>query len=198
MPRLKPPTRSLRPVGEAEGGEQRGDPIVQLPAGHAVEAAEEGEVLGRAEALVERGRLGQDAGPAAYADPVDGRVQTEHLGLAGIAAQDAVEQPDRRRLAGTVVAEKAERFAGADLEREPVDGLYRAELPAETGRTDCGCCHALPATSGRLGAAIGRGGLERGIGGAFMTSQDVIDRAHAAVSDRRCRARQDMRSAPSW
>ena len=137
-------------VGKAEGFEQARDLVVQPPACHTVETAEECEVLGGTEALVQGGRLGQDACPAANADAVDRRVHPEHLDLAGVTAKHAVEQPDGRRLAGAVVTEQAERLARADLEREPVDGRHRAEPTAKIGRSNRGRRQTVPAAFGHV------------------------------------------------
>ena len=84
------PNAIVATVGKTEHREQCANLIVQLPTGNAVETAEEREVLGGTEALVQRGRLGQNACPAANADAVDGRVHPEHLRLAGVTAKHTV------------------------------------------------------------------------------------------------------------
>ena len=62
-----------------------------------------------ADAVVER-----PVGPA--------RVDAEHRDLAGGGVPVALEDLDRRRLAGPVLAEQAVHLAGTDVERQPVDG----------------------------------------------------------------------------
>src|SRR6185503_6667724 len=47
---------------------------------------------------------------------------TEHLHLALVVRHEALEDLDRRRLAGAVRAEQAEALARAHLEIQPVDG----------------------------------------------------------------------------
>jgi hypothetical protein len=127
------------PLVKSEHSEKGGNLVVEPPPGDAVQTTKEGEVLLRAEPFVERGRLREDTRPRSDADTVDGRIQPEHVDLARIAAQHSVEQPDRRRLAGTVVSEQTEGFARADLERQLVNSACLAETTGQIPRANGGC-----------------------------------------------------------
>ena len=91
-------------------------------------AAQVREVLDRLAAgqlVVERELARQVADPAVDRDRVDGRLDAEDRAPAA-RRPDVVEQrPDRRRLAGAVGAEEAERLALVDLEVDVDDAAVR-------------------------------------------------------------------------
>jgi hypothetical protein len=91
------------------------------------EPAEHAQRLGDGELGIEAGRLHDepDAGtPAPVASP---RVDAQDGHSAGARSQVALEDLERRRLAGTVAAEQGDDLARTDLEADVVDGDHRAE-----------------------------------------------------------------------
>src|SRR5207302_8206134 len=91
------------------------------PCPYAADAADEDEVLACGQAVVEAGGFGQDAGAATDLVTRRRRVEPEHARPPAIGPQDAVEQADRRGLAGAVGAEKGQRLAFLDVDREAVE-----------------------------------------------------------------------------
>ena len=124
-------------------------------------AAQVGEVFDRLAAgqlVVERELARQVAEPPVDRDGIDGRVDAEDARSAG-RRPDVVEQrPDRRRLAGAVGAEEAERLALLDDEVDVDDPAMAAVRLGEpsvsmTGVMACsfrvGCCSAKPLADDR-------------------------------------------------
>src|SRR5665647_517783 len=89
------------------------------------------------------------------------RVAAEELDVSAAGADEAEDDPDRRRLARSVGAEEAVDLSGGHLEVEPIEGTDRAEgLGQPLGADDgLGRTHGvllLPRSTERaLGAAIG-------------------------------------------
>src|SRR5205823_9056991 len=81
--------------------------------------------------------LEDDADPLAEARPRRLRVVPEHRHLTGVAAPVALEDLDRRRLAGAVRAEEAEDLAVRDLEVDAAHRLERAVRFAQSADGDC-------------------------------------------------------------
>ena len=90
------------------------------------------------------------------------RVLAEHLDLAAVAVAVALEDLDRRRLAGAVRAEQAEHLAGADLEVDAADaprgrrsscggprpdGAHELELDAQRRRAGSGLASPVSAST---------------------------------------------------
>ena len=107
--------------------EQPGGRRARLGPAEALEPAEEVEVLGGGQQLVDRGvlagdpqELADDVRVAAYVDPEDLRVARLHREQRG-------QHLHQGRLAGAVGAEHAEDLTAADLEVDAVDGAVVAE-----------------------------------------------------------------------
>src|SRR5204862_2795166 len=88
-------------------------------------AGELGELLGNGEVLVHGRGLEHDADASAPVEAGVSRIDAEHLYLAAVASPVALQDLDRRRLAGSVRAEQAEDLVRTELE---VDTLQRFEL----------------------------------------------------------------------
>ncbi len=71
---------------------------------------------------IERGRLEADADPRLERRGVLADIDAEHGGRPAVRDAQALEDLDRRRLAGAVRPEQAEHLAGGDVEVDPVDG----------------------------------------------------------------------------
>ena len=96
-----------------------------------VVARELREMLGDREVLVHGRGLEHDADPPSPVE-IRGRwIGAEHLHLTRIALSVALQDLDRRRLAGAVRTEQTEDLAGAELE---VDALQRFELAIRLGQ----------------------------------------------------------------
>ena len=128
MPWLKPPTRSLGAVAERDDLEHLVDALLAHRAGH---AAQQAQVPARAHERVEGGVVDEAADVAQRALQLAGHAVAADLGVAARRVDEAQDQPDDRRLAGAVGAEKAEDVAPADLHVEAVDGAQAAELLGE-------------------------------------------------------------------
>src|SRR6185369_6977849 len=90
-----------------------------------VVAGELGQLLGDGDVLVHGRGLQQDPYPSPPVEPGGLRIGAEHLYLAGIASAVALEDLDRRRLAGAVRPQQAEDLSRAELE---VDAFQRFEV----------------------------------------------------------------------
>ena len=130
-PLLHPPAEPgdavVGPGGEIEPLEQLGDTGRNRPRLEVEQLREEAEVLGCGQALVEGRRFGEDAGPCP--DLVAGldRIEAQHPDRPGARFQQAVQDPDRRRLPGTVMTEQPHDVAPGDLEGQVVDRPHLAE-----------------------------------------------------------------------
>src|SRR5262249_11306831 len=92
--------------------------------------------LPRRQVRVDRRRLRPGAEPLAPRLPGSLRVGAEHLDVAGAAVAIALEDLDRRRLAGAVRTEQAEDLSGPDLEVDPAQCLDAAVALAEAADGD--------------------------------------------------------------
>ena len=122
-------SRSSRP--------NRVDQLLRRP-GLRVEAAEQVDQLDDGQVGIQRGGLELDADALLELDRVAPRVDAEHGDLAAVGLVEALEDLDRRRLAGAVGPEQAEDLAAADLEVDAVDGLDLAVALAQAGDADDG------------------------------------------------------------
>ena len=106
--------------------------------GVSIEAAEQVEDLDHRELRVERRGLEGDPDPFLEGPRIAGGVDPEDLEAAGVGGPQPLEHLHGRRLAGAVRAEEAEDLAGADLERDTVDGLHVAVCLADVTDPDDG------------------------------------------------------------
>ncbi len=109
----------LGAIGQADQLQRRVDALAQQRAGEAVERAEQLQVGGGAEVLVDRELLRHDADAALGARAVLGQLAGAHAPLAdedpaAVGGDQAAEHRHRRRLAGAVRPEQADDLAGAD------------------------------------------------------------------------------------
>ena len=111
--------------------------------GEALEPAEQDEVLAAGELLVERRVLARERDHLADVLRVVLDVVAEHRRAAAVGLQEGGEDPDRRRLAGAVVTEQADRLAGVDRQVEPVERQGGPEPLAQFVGGDC-CVHLHP------------------------------------------------------
>ena len=119
---------------EVEPLEQFGGARLGVAAAEVQQLADEHEVLGAGEVLVDRGVLAGQADGAADLVRLGGDVVPADQGGAGVGLQQGGENADRGGLAGAVRAEDAEDGAFAGGEVDPVEGLGGAEaLPEPLG-----------------------------------------------------------------
>ena len=112
----------VRPIGEADGGEELVAARRQFARREAVQAAVVAEVLGDRQLLVEARRLEDDAELTANGGRFETKVVAEDRDLALLERNERRQQTEERRLAAAVRAEEGEDFALGDIEREIVDG----------------------------------------------------------------------------
>ena len=77
-----------------------------------------------------------DAGGNAVAGPCEVGRCVVNSDFAGVGAVEARQDIHQRRFAGTVLAEKAEHFAGADVQVDVLVCLHRAETLADAAKLD--------------------------------------------------------------
>src|SRR5439155_16938357 len=117
------------------------------------------------EAREQLGLLEHDADPLAEAALRPLRVEAEHLDPPAVGAAVALEDLDRRRLAGAVRAEQAEDLALLDLEADPAQRLLAAVPLAQILDEDRG--HRSTTTT----PAAGNGGSAPPVSAAAMRPQ---------------------------
>ena len=129
-------------VGEPEAAEQVLGAAQRVGLRHAVERAEEGEVVQRGQALVEGG-VGLDAHARPDLLDVARHVVAEHAQrLRAVGPQHAGQDADGRRLARAVGAEQPEHAARLELEIDALERRRLAERPGEPDHLDC-CCFTV-------------------------------------------------------
>ena len=157
----------LGAIGELHELEQLLGAAPALGARQVEVAAVEHEVVEHGELLVELVLLRHDADPGPDLLAVAGRVHPEDPQLALGDRRDAADHAHRRRLAGAVRPEEAERLAAVDLDVDPVDGGEVAEpLDQAAGRdqrlaslrrwvdsVSLSCIRACPPSSGSRSTA---------------------------------------------
>ena len=110
------PDAILRALVEADPSDRRIDPLVRL---RTANRRGDPKVLGAGQIWVER-RLLDDRADASERPPALARHgQAEHARAASARASQAQQHPDQRRLAGTVVTEKADTPYHAELRGSP-------------------------------------------------------------------------------
>jgi len=105
-----------------------------VPVGQVEQLADQHQVLGAGQVLVDARVLAGQADPPADPLRLAQHVDAGHLRVAGIRAQQGGEHPDRGGLAGAVGAEHAEHGAAAHRQVHPVQRLCRLESLAEPFR----------------------------------------------------------------
>src|SRR4029453_14050696 len=98
------------------------DRVLRLLPRNPVEASGVAKVVATGHVRVEPDRVGEVSDPPLDLERAWGRIETDHPGLALGRLGQPEQHQDRRRLAGTVLAEQPEDLAGLDLEIEVVDG----------------------------------------------------------------------------
>ena len=102
------------------------DPLGQLGAAQAVQAAEEAQVLPRGQILVQGQVLWHQADGAAGGERVARQIVTGHARAAPAGRDHAAHHRDGRGLAGAVGSEQAEDLALLDVQVEGTDSAQRA------------------------------------------------------------------------
>src|SRR5690606_18815708 len=100
----------------------------------AAQAREVVDVLARGKARIEPVGVRHDADAALCVQRIAHGIDVVDEGAAGIGPEQAVENAQRRRLAGAVVAEQAGDGAIARPQRDTAQGLYVAETLAQIPR----------------------------------------------------------------
>jgi hypothetical protein len=103
-------------LGEVEVGQQLGGPALRVGRAQVEQPADQHQVLGSGQVVVDGGVLPGQPDQAAYPPGVGDHVEPTDPGNAAVRAQQRGQHPDRRRLARTVRAEHAEHGSGADRE----------------------------------------------------------------------------------
>src|SRR5690606_28860747 len=111
--------------------------------GPAFVPGEDVDRLAPGELRPQAGVAGHVGESAVDGDGVAPRVPAEHLGGAGVGAEHAEEDADRRRLARAVRPEEAGDLTGRDREGEPVERTGGAEGLREVAGADGGLRHEV-------------------------------------------------------
>src|SRR5262249_53455978 len=133
----------------------------------------------RREILVQREALAHVADAALDRLALGVDVVARHAPAAAGRAQQSNQHAHRRRLAGTVGAEKAEHFARLHVERDAIDGREAAELPRQILHLDRVVVHAASSVSAmKLSSTVGVSGSTEAsakpfAASAFLTSATV-------------------------
>jgi hypothetical protein len=109
-------------TGEPDAVQDRRDPLSRLARRQPVEPRRVREVLDRGHLLEER-RLDGHSVDHPPDRPGLGNVVPEDVRAAAVRQQQRREQPDERRLPGTVLAEDRDALAARDGERQPAQRL---------------------------------------------------------------------------
>ena len=151
QPDLLPVTLRERSHGPVELELQsRGEALASADVVHAAQRGEVAQVLSPGQALVQPQVAGQVADTRANPPTLRAHVEPEHLGPAGARADQVEQQPDRRRLPGTVQAQIAENLPDPHRERQIADADCRPVVLRETRHAD-----RLTGHDRRLGPAAG-------------------------------------------
>ncbi len=121
------------------------------------------KVLATAEVVVEMRLLDDRADPRERVGAVLGNRETAQAHGARVRAGQAEQHPDRRRLAGAVVSEKAIGAAARDAQGHAVDGDPLAEALGELAGLDDRLVGHLDASVAFACAAVIAGGGDRGL-----------------------------------
>jgi hypothetical protein len=112
---------------QAELREETIDPCRRRPRGQPMDRGVDLQVLAGREVLVERRILGQHTDGAADPLAVDHRIDPGDHDAPSVGPQQAVDDPQERRLAGSVVTEQPDDLTRLDAEAHPIDGRQRTE-----------------------------------------------------------------------
>src|SRR5574338_634130 len=141
-PPLQPARKALRalprPVGQTDDLQHLVHPLPQGRALHAVQAAEEAQVLACREVRVDGQVLRHVADGALQRGGSRAELLAVDQHLAPVAGQDAADHGDGGRLAGAVRPEQAVRLSRRDLEADAVDRRPVAEPLAQVGGDEDG------------------------------------------------------------
>ena len=154
----------------------------------AVGRAEDVEALPAGEPRPERDVAGDIGEPFVERRGLAPRVTAEELDVAAAGADQAEDDPDRRRLARSVGAEEAVDLSGGHLEVEPVEG---ADRPEGLGQPSV----RMTDWAAFMGCYSFRGGTERALGvdGAGLAGPPV-DPLRRSAGRRRSPRRSGFRS----
>jgi len=111
-----------------------GDAVAELGGSEPGETTVESEKLGRREPIVKTKIFGKEANLASDFDVSEGMAENLRLTTGGF--DEAEEHFDGSAFASSVGTEEAEYFAAANLEGEPTNGDFGAELLAEVRSFD--------------------------------------------------------------
>ncbi len=114
-------------AGETRHVDGKAHPLGKLFPGHAIDAAEELEILLDREIAIERELLRHVADVLAHAFRIAGDIDAGDDGAASARPQQAAEDADDGRLPRAIGTEEAHDFALGDLEAHMVDGDEIAE-----------------------------------------------------------------------
>ena len=123
----------VRGVLQRELGEQDRGALPGLGLGQPEQPAEQHQVLGGGQVLVDRGVLPGDTEQLTHLVRVGPDVDAEDLGVAAVDPQQRRQHREHRGLAGAVRAEHAEDLAAAYLQVDAVDGAVVTEVLDQTG-----------------------------------------------------------------
>ncbi len=132
---LPAPRESAHPGGgvrtQTETRHQVGDPSMALGGGHAVQSAEEVQVLRRQQVGVQRAVLRAQTHPRTRRCPEPGERLAHQPNLARIGLQQLADDVQNGGLAAAIGAEQAHDFTACDLQAEAVQHLAAAEALVE-------------------------------------------------------------------
>ena len=114
---------------------------------HAVQLGVEAQVLLGGQVAVERRVLEDEPDAAAHGVALAHDVVAGDARAAAVGRQQRAEHRDRRRLAGAVGAEEAERLAGGDVEVDAAHRLDVAEALDQPAHLDGEVAHASASPS---------------------------------------------------
>src|SRR5260221_8065325 len=123
-----------RTTGKAEALEKRRRPLSNLRIGQAVDATVEPDVLSNGEIRVQAEALAHVADVAPNLQTLRTHIESGNVRLALGRRQQADEHLDGGRLAGAIGTEKAEYFAGTNVEGDVIDRDERSEPAGEVAR----------------------------------------------------------------
>ena len=121
---FRPRTCAPDPVpalGQLHHLEHRIQPRGDLRARHPVKLSVEPEILLSSQILIQGRILEDQADPATHAERVTGNIEPSHARRTRRRRQQGAEDRDRRRLAGPIRPQEAERFARSDREAHAID-----------------------------------------------------------------------------
>jgi hypothetical protein len=148
--------RAVGRLGEVEPFEQLGRALPRVLVGEVEQQADQHQVLGAGQVLVDARVLAGETDAAAHPLRLLEYVDAGHLRMARIGAQQGGEHPYGGGLAGAVGPEHAEHRAPAHRQIHPVERLCLAESLAESLRANHEIAHdPVPSFAGLAGPREG-------------------------------------------